>query len=100
MTIYRLADWKGETPAPRDRDYWTAEHCVRARAELILNGFKYDGSTGTEYENGTWVARYSSPDDWEPFDDTQEAADFVFEREIRARAARLANRERVKGGAE
>ena len=94
MTVYYLVDWRGPTPAVRDGDYWTADHLQRARAELVANYFKYDGATGTEYESGTWVARYSSPDDWEPFDDTQEAADVVFERAIRARAARLANRER------
>ncbi len=93
--IWRLKDWRGDTPLPPSGAYWTAAQCVDARAELVRGGLYYDGSNATVWEDGVCVERYSDQASWGPEDDTAEAADWVFVRYISARAARMENRRRA-----
>jgi hypothetical protein len=78
-------------PALRLDAYFGA-YMAQARKELETARYAFDAKTGTEYESGSWVGRYSNPADYNPADYTTRDAIFsVFATAIKSRAARLAN---------
>lgn len=83
-------------PRPRDDAYY-GEFMVAARAELEAAHYSFCDKSGTEYESGAWVSRYSNAGDYDASACPSRAAifDCVFSRAIKSRAARLANRARA-----
>lgn len=80
-------------PMPALRlDAYYSDYMQQARQELEANRYAFDDKTGTEYESGSWVGRYSNPADYNPADyATRDAVFSVFATAIKSRAARLAN---------
>jgi hypothetical protein len=77
-------------------DYFTA-YLGAAREELTRHNLSFDPVTGTVYESGSWIERPVLSQPWRPqdveyFSRPENIWADVFERHIRARAARLANR--------
>jgi hypothetical protein len=78
-------------PALRLDAYYGA-YMMQARNELETARYAFDAKTGTEFESGAWVSRYSNPPDYCPAEyATREAIFSVFATAIKSRAARLAN---------
>lgn len=78
-------------PALRLDAYYSA-YMLQARQELESTRYAFDDKTGTEYESGSWVGRYSNPSDYDAAQyQTREAIFSVFATAIKSRAARLAN---------
>lgn len=86
-------------PALRLDAYYGA-FMVQAREELETARYAFDDRTGTEYESGSWVSRYSNPSDYVPADYAARETifDCVFATAIKSRAARLANLARMESG--
>jgi hypothetical protein len=73
-------------------DAYYGTYMEQARAELETSRYAFDDKTGTEYESGSWVGRYSNPSDYVAADyATRDAIFSVFSTAIKSRAARLAN---------
>ncbi len=89
---YYIGEFR-EFPMPALRmDAYYGAFMVQARTELETARYAFDNKTGTEYESGSWVGRYSNPSDYCAADyATREAIFSVFETAIKSRAARLAN---------
>jgi hypothetical protein len=92
-----ISDYR-DFPMPALRlDAYYGHKMEQARSELERNRYAFDDKTGTEYETGSWVGRYSNPSDYNPAEyATREAVWTVFATAIKSRAARLANLERMK----
>ena len=88
-----IADY-ASFPMPRLRDdaYYGAFMNV-ARAELESLRYSFDPKTGTEYEDGHLVSRYTNPTEYDPahYVTRKQIYECVFSRAIRSRAARLHN---------
>ncbi len=92
MRFY-IGDFR-EFPMPALRlDAYYGAYMLQARLDLETARYAFDDKTGTEYESGSWVSRYSNPSEYDPAGyATREAIfDCVFARAIKSRAARLAN---------
>ena len=82
--------------APPDAYY--AAHIPAARAELTRHKLAFDPATGIVYESGRWLERPADSATWTPEDaafysDIGQAWEWFLSRHVRARAARLHNRE-------
>ena len=89
-TRYNLSDFNDfATPKADDRPF--AAFMEIARAELVERNYWYCNATGTEYESGRWISRYSNPAEFHPQPSRAAIWHDVFTRAIRSRAARLAN---------
>ena len=89
-----IADYR-DFPMPALRlDAYYGHKMDPARQELEKARYAFDDKTGTEYESGAWVGRYSNPSDYDATQyATREAVFSVFATAIKSRAARLANLE-------
>jgi uncharacterized membrane-anchored protein len=87
-----LQDYTQWDVKPRPGAYYH-QYLLAARLELEANRYYVDTETGTEYESGKWIIRFSDASDYKfaPYDNP-EAIWQVFNRAICARAARLYNR--------
>lgn len=87
-------------PMPTLRlDAYYGAYMTQARLELETARYSFDDRTGTEYESGSWVSRYSNPSDYCAADyATRDAIFSVFARAIKSRAARLANLVTMESG--
>ena len=82
------------TPAPMGR--YNDPYLEAARSQLIIEGFRWNVTKGEEWDNSGWLSRFSNPRDYDPAQGgTREYVEHVFTRAIRARAARMANLERM-----
>ena len=87
-----IADFRDfQMPTLRLDAYYGA-YMTQARQELETARYAFDTRSGTEYESGSWVSRYSNPTDYSPAEyATRDAIFSVFATAIKSRAARLAN---------
>jgi len=93
--IHRMKTFKDyPNPAPSAHRDYTPEHISRARVELESHNYGFCDKTGTQYESGSWCVRYSNPIDYNPNEyQTRESIWYIFAWAIKARAARIYNRE-------
>jgi len=88
-----ISDYR-DFPMPALRlDAYYGDYMERARQELEKARYAFDDKTGTEYESGAWVGRYSNPSDYEPacYATRDAIWQWVFANAIKSRAAQLAN---------
>lgn len=94
-----IAAFKDFPMPPLRLDAYYDAYMLQARQELESHRYAFDDKTGTEYESGAWVGRYSNPSDYDATQyRTREAIFTVFATAIKSRAARLANLATMRAG--